>query len=350
MSIITLALTLLLASLSPGTRIDEGAAARPRCAALAAVPVCRDTPNGVVVGLTEAAVTVAAEEATVAERTWAATFGAPPTPYAVVLDQATTVEALRATGALRVLPWISVAARRQVMEQGVRDAVARQAPAGQADALMASALARAMPQIEASLAKSTQPGVMAHELGHLWYIQAYWTDVAQAADTYGSAAPDWLDEAAAVLMEREALTEGRRTAFHRVWAETPQADAVSGLMAEIHPAFASGASASALTEGQPAVSGPRVMTMSGEEFQRRTGTDINAAGAFYTRVRAMLDFIEARTGDHQAIVRLTMHLRAGGTVGNWLAQDPAGRQLGGTVPAADAAFKAWADEATATAS
>lgn len=350
MSITALALTLSLASLSPSTGVDAGAGTPPRCAALAAVPVCRDTPNGVVVGLTEAAVTIAAEEATVAEGTWAATFGAAPSSYAVVLDQATPVEALSAAGALRVLPWISVAARRQVMEQGVRDAVARQAPAGQADALIASALARAMPQIDASLAKSTQPGVMAHELGHLWYIQAYWTGVAQAADTYGSAAPDWLDEAAAVLMEREALTETRRTAFHRIWAETPQADAVSALMAETHPAFASGASTAALTEGQPAASGPRVMTMSGEEFQRRTGTDINAAGAFYTRVRAMLDFIEARTGDHRAIVRLTTHLRAGGTIDDWLAQDPAGRQLGGTVPAADAAFKAWADEVAASAS
>lgn len=350
MPIITLALTLSLATLSPEIRAREGATSPPRCAAMTEVPVCRDTPSGVVVGLTEETVVSAAEEATVAEATWAATFGAAPSPYAVVLDQATSAEAVSVAGAVRVLPWISPSARRQVMEQGVRDAVARQAPAGQADALTASALARAMPQIDASLAKSTQPGVMAHELGHLWYIQAYWTGVARAADTYGSAAPDWLDEAAAVLMEREGLTEARRAAFHRVWTETPQADAVSALMAETHPAFASGASTAALTQGQPVASGPRVMTMTGEEFQRRTGTDINAAGAFYTRVRAMLDFIEDRTGDHQAIVRLTTHLRAGGTIEDWLVQDPAGRQLGGTVAAADAAFKAWADGVTTTAS
>lgn len=347
---LSLPLAIGLSMVAPAeTRADPAAELSPRCAALATAPICRDTPNGVVVGLSEEAVASAVEEAIIAEQTWATTFGAAPAPYGVVLDQAIPAEAVEAAGAVRVLPWMSVAARRQVMEQGVRDAVARQAPAERAEALVASAVQQATPQIEASVGKSTQPGVMAHELGHYWYIEAYWKDVPKAADAYASAAPDWLDEAAAVLMEREGLTEARRTAFRQVWAENPRTDAVSALMAEIHPAFASGATAEALTAGTPEGTGPRMITMTGEEFQRRTGTDINAAGVFYIRVRAMLDFIEAKTGDHQALVRLTTHLRDGGTVDDWLTDDPAGRQLGGSVGAVDSAFKAWADGVTTAA-
>lgn len=348
MPMIALALTLSLTAAPVGLRAEEGTTRKPRCDALTTAAVCRDTPNGIVVGPNEQAVVQAAEEAAMAETTWAAAFGAEPPAYAVVLDVAQPVDDVRAIGALRVLPWISTSARRRTMEQAVREAVTRQAPAGQVEALGAAAVQRAAPQIEASVAKASQPGVMAHELGHLWYIETFWKD-AQDGDGYGSPAPDWLDEAAAVLMERDGLTEARRAAFHKVWAENPRAEAVSALMAEVHPAFASGASATALTDGPATGSGPRVVSMSGEEFQRRTGTDINAAAAFYTRVRAFLDFLETTTGDHAALVRLTVHLRNGGTVEQWLAQDPAGRQMGGSTSAADQAFKVWADAKTAAA-
>ncbi|MGV9008690.1 hypothetical protein [Brevundimonas sp.] len=351
MSIAGLALSLTLASTTVITEGIQLPAAPPRCAALAAAPVCRDTPHGVIVGPAEgggeAAVILAAEEARVAEQTWTSIFGIDPAPYAVVLDQALPSESLRAAGALRVLPWMSLTARRTMMEQGIRDAVAGQVPASQVEALTAAAMLQAAPQMQISLDNSAQPGVMAHELGHIWYMLGFWADAPQGDDRYGSPAPDWLDEAAAVLMEREALTEARRAAFHKVWAEAPRLDAVSELMAEVHPAFASGASVETLTNGAASASGPVVMMMSGEEFQRRTGTDIGAAAAFYTRVRAFVDFMEARTGDHQAVVRLTTHLRAGGTVADWFAQDPAGVVLGGSVAAADSAFKVWADIATA---
>ena len=344
--VLTLSLIAPLGAAPMAASVEEAGSPRLRCTALATTAPCRETPNGLVVGPTEEAVTQAADEASVAETTWAEAFGARPPAYAVVLDGAQPVEDVRAVGALRVLPWISASARRATMEQAVRDAVAKQAPAGQAEALMTAAVQRAAPQIAASVAKASQPGVMAHELGHLWYIETYWAGVAQGGDAYGSAAPDWLDEAAAVLMEGEGLTEARRTAFQKVWNENPRADAVSSLLAETHPAFASGASAAALTDGAATGAGPRVMTMSGEEFQRRTGTDINAASAFYTRVRAFLDFMEAKTGDHAALTRLTIHLRQGGGVEPWFAQDPAGRQMGGSVSAADLAFKVWADERT----
>lgn len=351
MSIIGLALSLTLASTTVVAEDAEVSASPPRCAALAAAPVCRDTPYGVVVGPIEgggeAAVVLAAEEARLAEQTWTSIFGIEPPPYAVVLDQALPSETLRDAGVPRVLPWTSMTARRAMMEQGIRDAVARQVPASQVEALTAAALLQAAPQMQVSLDKSAQPGVLAHELGHIWYILGFWADAPQGDERYASPAPDWLDEAAAVLMEREAMTEARRAAFRRDWAAAARSTAVSDLMSEVHPAFASGASIAKLTDGADTATEPVVMVMSGDEFQRRTGTDIGAAAAFYTRVRAFLDFMEAKTGDHQALVRLTAHLREGDTVADWFAQDPAGRQMGGSVSAADTAFKAWADVTTA---
>lgn len=351
MSITGFALSLMLASTAVVTQGVDEPASPPRCAALVAAPVCRDTPHGVIVGPIEgggeAAVALAVEEALVAERTWTSIFGIDPAPYAVVLDQVLPSETLRDAGALQVLPWMSLSARRTMLEKGIRDAVARQVPASQVEAMTAAALLQAAPQMQVSLDKSVQPGVMAHELGHFWYIQGFWAGVPKGDDRYASPAPDWLDEAAAVLMEREAMTEARRAAFHRDWAAAPRPEAVSDLMAEVHPAFASGATAATLTNGASFGSEPVVVMMSGEEFQRRTGTDIGASAAFYTRVRAFVDFIEAKTGDHQALVRLTTHLRGGGTVADWFGQDPAGVALGGSVTAADSAFKAWADTTTA---
>lgn len=346
MSVIAVAIGLSLATSTIDPVKSEASAGPPRCATLTAAPICRDTPNGVVVGMMgdggEEAVILAAEEAALAERKWTSIFGIGPSPYAVVLDGALPAASLETAGALRVLPWMSLSARRGMLEKGIRDAVARQVPAAQVDALTAAAMLQAAPQMQVSLDQSSQPGVLSHELGHIWYILGFWAGAPKGDDSYASPAPDWLDEAAAVLMESEAMAERRRGAFHRVWNETPSPTAVSDLMAEVHPAFASGANVQALTNGASTAE-PVVMMISGEEFQRRTGTNPAAAGAFYTRVRAFVDFIVAKTGDHEALVRLTAHLRAGGAVADWFAKDPAGRLLGGSLSGADRAFQTWAD-------
>ncbi len=349
MSIIALTLGLSLTSSAAQVATGGEVFTPPRCSLTPRDAVCRDTPRGVVIGPAgadgEQAILVAAAEAAEAEQTWTTTFGSPPPAYAVILDQAASSEDLRTAGAQRVLPWLSPSARRRALERGIRETLSRQAPAGQSDAIANAAIQQAAPQIEASVVRSSQPGVMAHELGHLWYIQAYWNGVASSGDAYGSPAPDWLDEAAAVLMEGDSLTRSRRAAFRALPPETSSTAFVSTLFGETHPAFASGATTADLTAGGS--SGSRVMTMTGEEFQRRTGTDIGAAAAFYARVRAFVDFIEAKTGDHRALVRLTAHLRSGGSVSDWFAEDPAGRQLGGSVTAADDEFDSWSKQGAA---
>ena len=67
MPMIALALTLSLTAAPVGLRAEEGTTRKPRCDAPTTAAVCRDTPNGIVVGPNEQAVVQAAEEAAMAE-------------------------------------------------------------------------------------------------------------------------------------------------------------------------------------------------------------------------------------------------------------------------------------------
>ena len=68
----------------------------------------------------------------------------------------------------------------------------------------------------------TTPSIIAHEIGHQFFIHGIWSSYAVESETqYGSTAPDWLDEAAAILMEDEAHTTSRRDIFRSAYKPKP---------------------------------------------------------------------------------------------------------------------------------
>ena len=97
--------------------------------------------------------------------------------------------------------WLSPADKRAQVETVMRRATP------DADA---SRVAAVVSQIEAQHVDTVR-----HELGHAQYRAAFWPDTAPSQEVYGTPAPDWLDEASAVLLEGDASRAARERHFSR---------------------------------------------------------------------------------------------------------------------------------------
>ncbi len=140
--------------------------------------------------------------------------------------------------------------------------------------------------------------VLPHEIGHDLFIR--FLVPRRGVDEYGGAAPDWLDEMAAIACEDAAGVAARREEARRHAAEG-RLIPLDRLLSMQHPEWrASGAAPQLGGPGQP----------------RSADTP-----AFYATVRALFDFLVARTGDDRVIVRLAARVREGSPIGpHYLAQ------------------------------
>lgn len=149
-----------------------------------------------------------------------------------------------------------------------------------------------------SPANSLPSHILPHELGHAIFIR--FVAPRTAIDQYGGAAPDWLDEMAALAFEDDAGVRLRRADTYR-HAVRGALIPLSRLLTMAHPewdarALASGASGSA----------PMVQPASSE------------TPAFYATVRAAFDFLIDRTGDPRVIRVLTARARTKAGLDRWL--------------------------------
>ncbi|MDP9413489.1 MAG: hypothetical protein M3Q08_05225 [Pseudomonadota bacterium] len=175
---------------------------------------------------------------------------------------------------------------------------------------------------------------VAHELGHMWYTAAFWPAASppttRPTPRYGSPAPDWLDEAAAMLMENEAGARGYRQMFaDGRGADPARAAAISPEMplAELtsmtHPAMA------AMPAGVAA--GPTQIV---------TGRP----SLFYAEVRVFTDYLVNRSGNPRILAAVSEGLRGGGTLDAWLAANGAKNRLPTSLAAIQADWDDWLDQ------
>lgn len=169
--------------------------------------------------------------------------------------------------------------------------------------------------------------VLPHEIGHALFIRflAPRTD----ADEYGGGAPDWLDEMAAIAFEDAAGTRIRRADAHR-HAERGALIPLARLLAMRHPQWTpdpASVAADPMARGRLA-SAPLV--------SRDTP-------AFYATVRALFDFLVARTGDERIVRTLADRFRDGVPLGAWLRThaDPGSGGSERTFAALDAALATY---------
>lgn len=288
---------------------------------------CAGDETLLVISANEERAAAALDAGHAAREHFAAVFGETPVPTAIVEDIALypgIALELQAAGYV-VKPWISPGAMRAALETQLRPAL----QAAMSDASPEAVENAVQSAIERRFSQNEQvrhgDAIIAHELGHIWLIQAFdWPDAGiEGERAYGAAgAPDWMDETAAVLMETGTLTAERRAAL----CETLPGDIAVTLAQYFtmeHPMINMARQAAAQREAALAASGgdrsaPQLMVMTQEA---RTGDDalITDAGYYYALTRAFVDYVVTRTGSETVFASLARTLAQGRTLDNWLA-------------------------------
>lgn len=314
---------------------------------------CAEAGRGVALAVTPEEAERLAGYARVAEARFTAQFGRDIAPYVVISTPPVPQRAaLTAAGFTHVLPWpapraFDEAARRGV-EQGTRRFAASQnMTPTQTDEVVARALSQ-IPDAKAQAALDA--GMVPHELGHLWFTAAFWpqrpsTD-ADAPRHYGGPGPDWLDEAAAVVLEDEATAAQRRGQFRALMkGETvPAVGPIDGrailldlpcLLAREHPGLARAVAVA-----------PEVAASGG------IGVSFTPAGAgprpaalervFYIQTRVFADYLIQTSGRPTILADIAEGLANGRSFEAWLANEGG---VHGLPPSAAALQKGWIDYA-----
>ena len=257
-----------------------------------------------------------------AEGRFATHFDQPIAPYVVFsIPPAPPRQALNEAGFQTVLPWpapqaIDASIRDRVTEQTRQFAVGMNLSADQTEQVIARALSQ-LPT-PASLA-AIDAGMMPHELGHLWTHKAFWNapDNAEGEEAprhYGSPAPDWLDEAAGILLEDAPTTDQRRAHFKTLMAggfvpavgagiDAPFLLDLEGFLSREHPGLARAATGldTARASGGVAVA----FTPAG---QTASGPPNGLETLFYIQTRAFTDFLIQTSGRQTIIADITAAL------------------------------------------
>jgi hypothetical protein len=219
-----------------------------------------------------------------------------------------------------------------------------------------------------------EAGVVAHELGHLWFKE--WFDSARSGDGpaqgggYSSAAPDWIDEIAATLNENSPLVAERYATWDRDKATLrPLVDflnsphpnmtrAVPATSATLPPGAMLMPPGAVIKDGKMVLPDGRVL---GQVVQRPTADSAGAAATFTTRTtgdqedpehklamtsfylqtRAFADFLLETSGDPKIVMDIASAVRDGRTFEQWLATEGARHRLPATLTALSAAWEAW---------
>ena len=248
------------------------------------------------------------------------------------------IEALRAAGAQWVLPWLDAAERQRLMEAGVRRAVVQQLGEAADERIVAQAVAQALAQRTQASVDDAR-GALRHEIGHMLLIHAYWPQARSRGNgQYGGPGPDWLDEAAAVLMENEGLTERRRMQLRALIDGNADSAGLLSLPAFLTAPHPLAAIARDLTDGAAGPDGASVTVLSGDDRARELA---GLGAAFYVQSRAFADFLIETTGDEAVLGSIAGWIADGGTIDGWLTGRGAGQGLGATVEAMERQWLDW---------
>jgi len=323
--------------------------------ALSATPElsCAVAGRGVALAETQEEAERLAGYARAGEVRFAARFGHVIAPYAVLsTPPAPDRAALRAAGFVHALPWPAPRAfdeaARHSIEQGTRRFAASQ---NMDPARTEEVVARALSQIPDARAQAAlDAGMVPHELGHLWFTAVFWPEHAEAEPDaprhYGGPGPDWLDEAAAVVLEDDPTAAQRRDQFRALMkGETvPSVGPIDGrallldlpgLLSREHPGLARAVAVA-----------PEVAASGG------VGVSFTPAGAgprpaaldrvFYIQTRVFADYLIQTSGRPTILADIALALAAGRTFEAWLAAEGAAL---GLPPSTTELQKSWSDYA-----
>lgn len=292
---------------------------------------------------TPAAAAEANTEVTAAQVIFEEAFGV-PAPKGIVVDARFNADTEKTEELVYVMPWTFEEQDEPPAElvESIRSQIVTQLEAAgiepteeRVDAAVAQALAQRAAQTEEPDDESVKP--LRHEVGHKLFIEAVWPNTS-GGRTYGGSAPDWLDEAAAVLVEDDVLTERRRDQFARLVREDKLTPLAQFLTME-HPLY--GVVSQIIEEGG-AEGG--VLKLTAEDFAAR-GIDVDEAPiAFYAQARGFLDYLDATTGRPQTLGIIARGLLEYGSMDVFLEEEGAAADLPASMEALQASFDHWAHD------
>lgn len=330
--------------------------------ALAAAPDrgCAVTPKGAVLAESEAEAQRLAGYLVPAEERFARHFGGEIAPYVVVAVPPTPdAAALKAAGFTHVLSWPSGQAFREATRRGIEQAARGFATSqNMSEAQTQQVIANAMSRTPDDRALAAiDAGMMPHELGHLLFTAAFWPDdrsaPGQRPKHYGGPGPDWLDEAAAIVMEDAPTAELRRTQFRDLMrGETvasigpidarPILTDLPGLLDKPHPGLARLQDPNFRPPAPPVPGGASV----GVNYRPATGGQRPDAldTVFYIQIRVFIDYLIETTGRPGVLADIARAAAAGRSMADWLAADGAALGLPASVEALNQGWRTYIEQ------
>ncbi|MCD9096022.1 hypothetical protein LU699_03475 [Luteimonas fraxinea] len=178
--------------------------------------------------------------------------------------------------------------------------------------------------------------LLRHELGHAQYRAAFWPDATPSPDAYGTPAPDWLDEASAVLMEGSTGRASRQRHFLEAWRQSsPAIRPLAEFLTMAHPVTAQKRALMQAQGGTQSASGVQVMTM--------RGPDAEAGGMFYSQSLLFADFLIDASSDPHILATISAAVASGVEFTDWLAATGAQHGLPTDLADLQEAWNAWCD-------
>lgn len=316
-------ITVLLRLLPLLATFGTAAASGPQCPLIETppAPVCVSVPHGLAYADSEEEADRAARAITEAAQRFELHFARVPTGALVLsstLDPTAAKAFADANGLAYAQVWLPADAQRAMSERAMRQA-------GLDRARISRALASAADQDAITLR---------HELGHAMYAALYWPDAEGSLQVrYGTPAPDWLDEAAAILME-PAETQARHLAsfVDAAKARPRTIPRLTDFLQTEHP-VRSAALARALARGQKSESGVQMLVTGDSGF---AGLD-----TFYGQSLLLALFLAETSGDPRILVPISTAIAAGVPFEQWLASDGEQHGLLASVPALQTEWDDW---------
>ena len=243
------------------------------------------------------------------------------------------------------LPWIDNETKAAMLRDRIVAQVEAQTaslPEAQRAAVVQQALAKAEGAAPAHADPEMEDGAIAHEIGHLLfnrYFDGPETGSADRTARYGSSAPDWLDETAAVALENDAQTRSRYVAAREAYDAdgTVLAFPLDTYLSMEHPLLQSAQALKTLKRGSTGA-----VMLSGDEADDFLEASGGKPAEFYRQTRLFIDYFMETSGDPRILYTIAEAYRDGGDLGGWLAQSGGENGLPTTLEALGTEFEAWA--------
>jgi hypothetical protein len=307
---------------------------------------CVTTSRGAVIGAEPGEASALKQALTAAEDRFTIRFNRAPPSYALLVGRTPDVVTKELTAAeVVLLPWISEKTQLRAMRIDILTSVLKDPKLGRQLRGLGFTEQDSAGLVDEfwddlNIAISTYPPystLAAHELAHLWFDAAFPSPVPEKpTHRYGTAWPDWLDEAAALSVEGDAGATPRRAEFRDAWRSGgPAPDPLALLLTRIHPVMAQQKDAADVQTSSIALpDGGKVVTST---FMGPTDT----SDIFYPQVVAFSDFLQAETANPGVLGEIAAAVAGGTGMEQWLAQSDSGRRLGGSLQEMEVKWRAW---------